>query len=255
MSCAPDRLSRHHQLHRMQPLLHHEKPRRQTSGTHPGAAARNDTRRAVARAPSTFHSAPSSTLIEGAGHSHFQERSAAATDLRSAGTAPSSTTTTGTTDSRRQNQRATNVRRRAPPGSRQALTRIPPQPQRRPPAARPRSSRTFVDHFRASTRRQPPDCAAGLRTRSRTRRHDVIVLQLAPLLRPVAAGEPRARSRRPATTRRASRPSAGSPGDDADRLFRANRRAFTRIPSSQDDAFQQHDPKAAARQSRPGPLQ
>jgi hypothetical protein len=78
-----------------------------------------------------------------------------------------------------------------------------------------------------------------------TRRH-------CPAVRPTAtASRCRQASRslapRTPTTRCTSKPSTGSPGNDADPLFRPNRRAFTRIPSSRNDAFQQHDPKAAAR--------
>jgi hypothetical protein len=85
-----------------------------------------------------------------------------------------------------------------------------------------------------------------------TRRHCLATRPTAAASRCRQASRPLAP--RTATTRRTSKPPIGSPHDDADRLFRANRRAFTRIPSSRNDAFQQHDPKAAARQSRTSPI-
>jgi hypothetical protein len=42
--------------------------------------------------------------------------------------------------------------------------------------------------------------------------------------------------------------------DDGFQIFHVKRRAFTRIPSSRNDAFQRHDPRARTRRSRPVPM-
>ena len=219
--------------------------------SHPGAAARNNSSSWLPEPVQRFHSAPSSTLVEDAPSSHFQERSSAATHFRSAGTAPSSTTTTGTTDSRRPNHRATIVRRRAPLG----IDRLSHES---PATGATRSSSTtqklphFVDHFRASIasnhaglHRRAPDTLP----HATPRRHSLAARPTATACRRRQASRPLAP--RTATTPRASKPATRITCDDADRLFRSNRRAFTRIHSSRNDAFQQHDPKAATRQSRP----
>jgi hypothetical protein len=167
------------------------KPRRQTSGPHPGAAARNDSRHAVARASQRFHSVPSSTLVDGAASSHFQEplitRDALPLsrhgafqhhDHRYDKLPPAGSTGDG-----------------CPPQSsavnRQALTPIPGS---RNDALQQHDPEAHAIRGQLSSRDSAPitpDCAAGSRTRSRARRHDVIVLQLAPLLHPLAAGKPR----------------------------------------------------------------
>jgi hypothetical protein len=202
-----------------------------------------------------FHSVPSSTLVEGVTSSHSQERSSPATHFRSAGTTASSTMTTGTTDSRRPNHRRrmsaaephlaiARLSHESPIRRNDALQQRDPEPHalRRPLSSRhslsqpARRHRLAPDTFPHAATRRHCLAARPTATASRCRQASRSLAPLTP------------------TTRCTSKPSTGSPGDDADPLFRPNRRAFTRISSSRNDAFQQHDPKAAARRSRTSPI-